>query len=95
MRFFSNLEAMWTARPLEMAFGELVIIERPELGVYVDVSGVQTETNGLTTLTTVGGTLSAGVSIMGLAPMSFSLFGGAAVDGSGLIVGLRAGRFFE
>ncbi len=94
-RFLSNLELAWIAHPLEIAFGELVIIERPEIGMYIDVSGMRTETDGLITRTTVGGAFTTGFSIMGLTPMSFSCFVGAAMDGSGWTVGLRAGRYFE
>jgi hypothetical protein len=95
-RFLAGAEAAWIARPLELSFGELVIIERPELGAYLDLSGARRAGGGeLETRITIGGTASAGFSIMGLAPIVVSAFAGAGTDGSGWILGLRAGRSFE
>jgi len=95
-RFLASAEAVWLAKPLEIAFGELVIVERPEIGAYADFSGVLPSDGGpAATRLTIGGMLSAGFSIMGLAPMAVSAFAGAATDGSGWVLGLRAGRFFE
>jgi predicted acylesterase/phospholipase RssA len=97
-RFLCGMEAAWIARPLEVSFGELVIIERPELGFYADVSGAdmaETADGTFTTRLTIGAEASAGLSIMGLAPMVFSAYAGAALDGSGWIFALRAGRTFD
>jgi hypothetical protein len=94
-RLLAGAESAWIARPLELSFGELVIIERPELGAYLDLSGARPASGGeLETRLTLGGTLSAGFSVMGLAPIVVSAFAGAATDGSGWVLGLRAGRFF-
>jgi len=98
-RFLAGAEAAWIARPLELSFGELVIIERPEIGAYADISGAR-PSNGdagarFETRLTIGMTVGAGFSIMGLAPMVVSAFAGAATDGSGWVLGLRAGRAFE
>jgi predicted acylesterase/phospholipase RssA len=95
-RFLGGAEVAWIARPLELSFGELVIIEKPELGAYLDVSGARPESAGaFATRLTVGGTVSAGFSIMGLAPIVVSAFAGTAADGSGWTFGIRAGRSFE
>jgi predicted acylesterase/phospholipase RssA len=97
-RFLCGAEAAWIARPLEASFGELVIIERPELGLYADLSGADMADDAdddFETRLTVGGAASAGLSVMGLAPMVFSAFAGAATDGSGWVFGLRAGRCFN
>jgi predicted acylesterase/phospholipase RssA len=94
-RFLARAEAAWIARPLELSFGELVIIEKPEIGAYADLSGARpSDGGGYETRLTVGGTASAGFSIMGLAPMTVSAFAGYATDGAGWTLGLRAGRAF-
>ena len=94
-RFLAGAEAAWIATPLEIAFGELVIVDRPEIGAYADFSGLLPAGGGpARTRLTLGGTIAAGFSIMGLAPMVVSAFAGAAPDGSGWVLGLRAGRFF-
>jgi predicted acylesterase/phospholipase RssA len=97
-RFLGGAEAVWIARPLEASFGELMIIERPELGFYADLAGADMADDSggsFETRLTIGATASAGLSIMGLAPMVFSAFVGAATDGSGWVFGLRAGRSFN
>jgi predicted acylesterase/phospholipase RssA len=97
-RFLCGMEVDWIARPLEVSFDEFAILERPELGLYADFSGadsVETDGRGFDTRLTIGAEASAGISIMGLAPMTFSAYVGAATDGSGWVLGLRAGRVFE
>ena len=87
LRTLSCAEAAWIARPLEASFGELVIIERPELGAYTELA-----TAGDRYRLTLGACASAGLSALGLAPAVVSAFAGLATDGSGWALGLRAGR---
>jgi predicted acylesterase/phospholipase RssA len=93
-RFICGAEMAWIARPLEASFGELAILERPEIGFYADLSGAETveAAGGMALRLTIGAEMNAGISFMGLAPLSCSAFAGVATDGSGWAMGLRAGR---
>ncbi|HRZ65848.1 MAG TPA: patatin-like phospholipase family protein [Spirochaetia bacterium] len=88
-RTICSAEVMWLARPLEASFGELFIVQRPELGAYCDFSSA-----GGRRRLSFGAAASLGLSVLGLAPLELSAFCGAATDGSGWVLGLRAGRYY-
>jgi NTE family protein len=93
-RFLGRTELVWLARPLEAALGEIAILGHPELGLYADFSGAEpAEAAGdeaLETRVTIGASARAGLSFMGLSPISLSAFVGLATDDSGWVFGIRA-----
>jgi hypothetical protein len=93
-RFLGRTELVWLARPLEAALGEIAILGHPELGLYTDFSGAEpsgtAEAEALETRMTIGASAKAGLSFMGLAPISLSAFVGLATDDSGWVFGIRA-----
>ena len=94
LRSLFGAEAAWIARPFELSFGELFIIKKPELGFYADLSAAGDSGDEFVTRLYLGVESSVGVSLLGLAPFELSSFAGRGSDGSGWLLGIKAGRWF-
>jgi predicted acylesterase/phospholipase RssA len=94
LRSLFGAEAAWIARPFELSFGELFILKKPEIGFYADLSAAGDPGDELISRLYFGIESSVGVSVLGLAPFELSSFAGMGNDGSGWLLGIRAGRWF-
>lgn len=97
-RAYGGLDALWLASPLELDFGELLIVQRPELGLYADLlgAGPSLSSGGTPESRLVIGLAAAlGLSTFGLTPYELSFYCGWGLDGSGLSLSLRSGRIFK
>jgi NTE family protein len=96
LRAYGGLDALWLAEALERDFGELLILQRPELGLYADFDAAgQGPDLAPAARVALGAAATIGLSLFGLTPFDLSFYCGRGLDGSGWSLSLRTGRFFK
>jgi len=97
-RAYGGAELALLGTSLELDLEEMLIMERPELGLYseLDYAGPLPGRSGEAELRPVVGlSLSLDVSLLGLSPLGLTGFAACATDGSGWAFGLRTGHYFR
>lgn len=97
-RAYGGLELAALGTSLAPDFREMLIVEKPEFGLFSECAYAGPfpgESGDVTIRPVIGLSLSFDASLLGLSPLGLSAYACCGLDGSGWAFGLRTGRYFR